>query len=243
MAKTGAEPIGSMGTDTPVAVLSDRPAAVRLLPAALRPGHQPAPRRHPRGAGHLAGLHHRPEGNLLDPTPASCRQVVLPNPILTNDELAKLLYINDDGDQPGFKPFAVDGLYPVAEGGEACAGRSTTSGPRCRRRSTTGPRSSSSATATRTPSWRRSRRCCSPRRVHHHLIREKTRTRVGLVVETGEAREVHHMALLLGYGAGAINPYLAFETIEDMIDEGPAGWASPSARRSATTSRPAARAC
>ena len=56
--------------------------------------------------------------------------------------------------------------------------------------------------------------------VHHHLIREKTRTQVGLVVECGDAREVHHMALLLGYGAGAINPYLAFETIEDLIDQG-----------------------
>src|SRR5919107_202971 len=56
--------------------------------------------------------------------------------------------------------------------------------------------------------------------VHHHLIREKTRTRVGLVVETGEAREVHHIALLLGYGAGAVNPYLAFDTIIDMIKSG-----------------------
>ena len=56
--------------------------------------------------------------------------------------------------------------------------------------------------------------------VHHHLIREKTRTQVGLVIETGDAREVHHMALLIGYGAGAINPYLAFEAIEDMIIEG-----------------------
>ena len=54
--------------------------------------------------------------------------------------------------------------------------------------------------------------------VHHHLIREKTRTMVGLVVESGDAREVHHMALLIGYGAGAVNPYLAFESIEDLID-------------------------
>jgi glutamate synthase (NADPH/NADH) large chain len=59
--------------------------------------------------------------------------------------------------------------------------------------------------------------------VHHHLIREKTRTKVGLVVECGDAREVHHMALLIGYGAGAINPYLAFETIEDMIAQGLTG--------------------
>src|SRR5436305_2206147 len=56
--------------------------------------------------------------------------------------------------------------------------------------------------------------------VHHHLIREKTRTQVGLVVEAGDAREVHHMALLLGYGAGAINPYMAFETLDDMCEQG-----------------------
>ncbi len=69
-------------------------------------------------------------------------------------------------------------------------------------------------------SWRPSRRCCRVSSVHHHLIREKTRTRVGLVVECGDAREVHHMALLIGYGAAAINPYLAFETIEDLIADG-----------------------
>ena len=68
--------------------------------------------------------------------------------------------------------------------------------------------------------WRRSRRCCSPSAVHHHLVRERTRTQVGLVVEAGDAREVHHMALLIGYGAAAINPYMAFETLEAMTARG-----------------------
>ena len=81
--------------------------------------------------------------------------------------------------------------------------------------------------------------------VHHHLIREKTRTQVGLVVESGDAREVHHMALLVGYGAGAINPYLAFESIEDLIRQGLYGLERrrPARTRSRTTSRPRARAC
>ena len=161
-----------------------------------------------------------PEGNLLRPGPASCRQVVLPHPIITNDELAKLLYINDDNDMPGFKPFAIDGLYQVAEGGDGL------------RRA---------LDEVRAEGERRHRR----RRQDHHPQRpllqrrfgtdpvaaahrgrapppdpEKARTKVGLIVECGDVREVHHMALLLGYGAGAINPYLAFETIEDMIDQG-----------------------
>ena len=71
--------------------------------------------------------------------------------------------------------------------------------------------------------------------VHHHLVREKTRTKVGLIVESGDAREVHHMALLLGYGAAAINPYLAFETIDDMIARRKARQASHPARRAGTT--------
>ena len=71
--------------------------------------------------------------------------------------------------------------------------------------------------------------------VHHHLVREKTRTRVGLVVETGEAREVHHFALLLGYGAGAINPYLAFDTIRDLVPRGRARRAHRAQGASRTT--------
>ena len=180
--------------------------------------------------------------------PASCRQIVLPFPIIDNDELAKLRHIDDDGDMPGFtraRRLAASTASPTA----ATALRD---GARRRLR-----RGVSEAIAERRPhhralrpplrrrAARRSRRCCSPRAVHHHLVREKTRTQVGLVVETGDAREVHHFALLLGYGAGAINPYLAFES-----DRGPrprgllrSTGVDPSARRSRTTSRPRARAC
>src|SRR5687767_6362669 len=221
MAKTGAEPIGSMGTDTPVAVLSDRARLLfdyfqQLFAQVTNPPLDAIREELVTSMGSTIV----PEGNLLRPGPASCRQVVVPHPILTNDELAKLLYINDDNDMPGFKPFAIDGLYRVADGGEGL------------RRALDEVRAKVSAAIADGAkvivlSDRYSSDELAPipsllltSAVHHHLIREKTRTKVGLIVECGDAREVHHMALLLGYGAGAINPYLAFETIEDMIDQG-----------------------
>jgi glutamate synthase (NADPH/NADH) large chain len=221
MTRTGAEPIGSMGTDTPVAVLSDRPRLLfdyfqQLFAQVTNPPLDAIREELVTSMGNSLG----PENNLLHPGPASCRQIVLTQPILTNDELAKLLYINDDNDMPGFKPFAIDGLYPVAEGGEGM------------RRALEEVRAKVSAAVADGAklivlSDRYSSAELAPipsllltAAVHHHLIREKSRTRVGLVVECGDAREVHHMALLMGYGAAAINPYLAFETIEDLIDQG-----------------------
>ncbi len=221
MARTGAEPIGSMGTDTPVAVLSDRPRMLfdyfqQLFAQVTNPPLDAIREELVTSMGKAIG----PEANLLRPGPASCRQVVLPQPILTNSQLAKLLYINDDNDMPGFKPFAIDGLFPVAEGGEGL------------RKALEEIRTKvSAAVADGTKLIVLSDRYSSDElapipsllltsAIHHHLIREKTRTQVGLVVECGDAREVHHMALLLGFGAAAINPYLAFETIEDLIDQG-----------------------
>ncbi len=221
MARTGAEPIGSMGTDTPVAVLSDRPRLLfdyfqQLFAQVTNPPLDAIREELVTSMGSTLG----PEGNLLRPGPASCRQVVLPYPIVTNAQLAKLLYINDDNDMPGFKPFAIDGLYPVAAGGDGL------------RRALEEVRAKVSAAIAQGAkiivlSDRFSSAELAPipsllltAAVHHHLIREKTRTQVGLVVECGDAREVHHMALLLGYGAAAINPYLAFETIDDLIDQG-----------------------
>ena len=221
MARTGAEPIGSMGTDTPVAVLSDRSRLLfdyfqQLFAQVTNPPLDAIREELVTSMASTLG----PEGNLLAPGPGSCRQVNLPYPILTNAELAKLLYINDDGDRPHFKPFAIDGLYPVADGGEGL------------RRALEDVRAKVSAAIADGAkiiilSDRYSNEDLAPipslllvSAVHHHLIREKTRTQVGLVVECGDAREVHHMALLLGYGAAAINPYLAFETIDDMIDQG-----------------------
>jgi glutamate synthase (NADPH/NADH) large chain len=221
MVKTGYEPIGSMGTDTPIAALSDRPRLLfdyfqQLFAQVTNPPLDAIREELVTSLSQNLG----PEGNLLDPTPASCRQIVLPHPILSNADLAKLLYINEDGDQGGFRPFAVDGLYPVAEGGEGL--RRALEEVRARV-----SRAIADGAKVIILSDRHSNEELAPipslllvSAVHHHLIREKTRTQVGLVLECGDAREVHHMALLLGYGASAVNPYLAFETIDDLINEG-----------------------
>src|SRR5206468_3359428 len=140
-------------------------------------------------------------------------------PILSNDELAKLLYIHEGGVE-GFRTFAVDGLYRVADGGDGLRAALDT----IRANVTAAMADGANIIVL---SDRHSNEELAPipslllvSAVHHHLIREKTRTRVGLVVEAGDAREVHHMALLIGFGAAAVNPYLAFETIEDMIRHG-----------------------
>ena len=250
MARTGDEAIGSMGTDTPIAVLSDRPRLLfdyfqQLFAQVTNPPLDAIREELVTSLGSTIG----PEGNLLDPGPASCRQIVLPFPILDNDELAKLIHINA-GRRPGRVRVGASSpaCTPWPAAAWPCAGPRPHPHARSARRSPSGARII-------VLSDRNARRGLAPipsllltSAVHHHLIREKTRTKVGLVVEAGDAREVHHMALLLGYGAGAINPYLAFETIEDLIARGRHGCARARRDRSgrggqATTSRPPARAC
>jgi glutamate synthase (NADPH/NADH) large chain len=161
-----------------------------------------------------------PEGNLLDANPGACHQVALPYPILDNDELAKLIHINDDGDRPEFAAKVIPGYFRVADGG---AGLSTAL-DRVRAEVSAavdgGARIIVLSDRDSGPDLAPIPSLLLVSAVHHHLIREGKRTQVGLVVETGDAREVHHMALLTGYGAGAINPYLAFESIEDLILQG-----------------------
>ncbi|WP_211370083.1 glutamate synthase large subunit [Nonomuraea turkmeniaca] len=221
MAKVGQEPIGSMGTDTPVAVLSEKPRLLfdyftQLFAQVTNPPLDAIREELVTSLASTIG----PEGNLLDPGPSSCRQLVLPYPVIDNDELAKIIHINDEHDLPGFHPRVISGLYEVAGGGEALlrrleeiraeASQAIADGARIIVLSDRG----SSETLAPIPSL------LLTGAVHHHLIQEKTRTKIGLVVETAEARECHHMALLIGYGAGAINPYLAIETVEDLVDTG-----------------------
>ena len=158
-----------------------------------------------------------PEGNLLAPGPASCRQIVLPYPVIDNDELAKILSIDEDGDMPGFKAVRVSGLYRVRDGGAGLKARLTEI---CRHISEAiedGARilvlsdRDSTAELAPIPSL------LLTAAVHQHLVREQTRTQVALLVESGDCREVHHAAVLIGYGAAAVNPYLAFESIEDLV--------------------------
>ncbi len=218
--KTGTEPIGSMGTDTPIAVLSDRPRLLfdyfqQLFAQVTNPPLDAIREEVVTSVGSTVG----PESNLLNPGPQSCRQLVLPFPIIDNDELAKIVNADADGSFPELHAHVVSGLYRVDGGGAALKGalddiRAGVSA------------AIESGARVIVLSDRNSDEVLAPipsllltAAVHHHLIREKTRTQVGLIVESGDAREVHHMALLVGFGAGAINPYLAFESIEDMIRE------------------------
>jgi glutamate synthase (ferredoxin) len=157
-----------------------------------------------------------PEGNLIGPTPLSCHQIKITYPVLDNDQTAKLRHIQSHG----FSSVVLPMLFDARENGrglaramdELCAAaeRAVRQGTNILILSDRGldethaPIPSLLATAG----------------VHHHLVRTGLRTRCGLVIESGDAREVHHMALLLGYGAGAVNPYLAFETLDDMIRQG-----------------------
>ncbi|HEX5268172.1 MAG TPA: glutamate synthase central domain-containing protein, partial [Acidimicrobiales bacterium] len=221
MARVGAEPVGSMGTDTPIAVLSARPRLLfdyfaQLFAQVTNPPLDAIREELVTSLSSTIG----PEGNLLEPTPESCHQIVLPFPVIDNEDLARLRYINEHGETPGFRAVAVDGLYEVAGGGPAL------------RRALDEVRAKVSAAIEGGAniiilSDRFSSAELAPipsllltSAVHHHLVRARTRTRVGLIVEAGDAREVHHVALLVGYGAAAVNPYLAFETIDDMIETG-----------------------
>ncbi len=221
MAKTGLEPIGSMGTDTPVAVLSEKPRLLfdyfsQLFAQVTNP---PLDAIREELVTSLSGSI-GPEQNLLDPTAASCRQIVVPFPVIDNDDLAKIVQVNDDGDQPGLSAVTIYGLYPVNGGGEALRDALD----RVRREVSTAIAAGARIIVL---SDRESTETMAPipsllmtSAVHHHLIREKSRTQVGLIVEAGDVREVHHVALLIGYGAAAVNPYLAMETVEDLVRDG-----------------------
>src|SRR4051812_5579771 len=221
MARTGVEALGSMGTDTPIAVLSSRPRMLfdyfsQLFAQVTNPPLDAIREELVTSLGGTIG----PEANLLDPGPESCRQIVLPFPVIDNEDLAKLRYIDEEGGVEGYQPVTIDALYPVREDGVGL--RDAIDQIRAQ---------VSAAIADGVDLIILSDRYATEElapipsllitaAVHHHLIREKTRTRVGLVVETGEAREVHHIALLLGYGAAAVNPYLVFDVLRDLAREG-----------------------
>ena len=225
MARAGAEPIGSMGTDTPLAVLSDRPRLVfdyftQLFAQVTNPPLDAIREELVTSLATIAG----PEQNLLEPLPASCRQVVLSNPVLSDRDLAKIVHINDDGNLPGLASHLVDGRYDPRGGGEGlrdrlaeiCAEVSAAIAGGARL-IVLSDRVSTSNSLVPIPSL------LLTGAVHHHLIREKTRTMAGLIVEAGDVRECHHVALLVGYGAAAVTPYLAIESARDLARRGALG--------------------
>jgi glutamate synthase (NADPH/NADH) large chain len=221
MARSGAEPIGSMGTDTPVAVLSEKPRLLfdyfsQIFAQVTNPPLDAIREELVTSLGGSIG----PEHNLLDPGPQSCRQITLDFPVIDNDQLAKILNINADGSHPGLIAHKVKGLFAIADGGEGLKHRIEEIRAEVSEAIKNGARiivlSDRDGDGENAPIPS----LLLTAAVHHHLIREKTRTHVGLVVETGEVREVHHVALLVGYGAAAVNPYLAMESAEDLVFQG-----------------------
>lgn len=221
MAKNGAEPLGSMGTDTPIAALSTKPRLLfdyfaQLFAQVTNPPLDAIREELVTSLGASIG----PEHNLLDPGPASCKQISLQFPVIDNDELAKIINVNADGDQPGFVCHVVRGLFKTAGGGKSLVARINEIRAEISKAISEGARiivlSDRDGDAENAPIPS----LLLTAAVHHHLIREKTRTQVGLVVESGEVREVHHVALLIGFGAAAINPYLAMESAEDLVRQG-----------------------
>ena len=221
MAASGAEPLGSMGTDTPTAVLSQRSRLlydyfVELFAQVTNPPLDAIREEIVTSMARVMG----PEQNLLEPTAASCRQIVLRWPVLDNDELNKIVHINDDGEHGGLRTAVLKALYDVERGGEGLADALEDLRLRACDAIAKGARTlvisdrDSDHTRAPIPSL------LAVSAVHHHLVRTKERTTVALVVESGDAREVHHIAMLIGFGAAAVNPYLAFESIEDLVREG-----------------------
>ncbi|HEV7979013.1 glutamate synthase large subunit [Amycolatopsis sp.] len=221
MARTGAEPVGSMGNDSPLASISSGPRQlfdyfIQLFAQVTNPPLDSIREELVTSLGAQIGA----EPNLLDGNAASCRRIVLPFPVLDNDELAKLVHANDDGDLPEFQAVTVLGRYDVHGGGASLIKRldeirgevseAIEDGARIIVLSDRGVDENHAAI----PSL------LLTGAVHHHLVREKTRTQVGLIVESGDAREVHHIALLIGYGVAAVNPYMAMATVEEMARQG-----------------------
>jgi len=216
MARLGAEATGSMGNDTPLAVLSDKPQSLfnyfqQLFAQVTNPPIDCIREELVTSSAMTIGT----ERNLLDPKPANCNLIALGSPILTNNDLAKLRQI----DRPGFQSVTLPILFPAGGGAEelvaamdalcAQADAAIAAGQNILILSDRGLDHDHAAIPALL--------ACAG--LHHHLIRQGTRTQIGLVLESGEPREVHHFSLLVGYGVAAINPYLAFETIDDAIRE------------------------
>jgi glutamate synthase (NADPH/NADH) large chain len=222
IATNAAEPLGAMGSDTPVAVLSTRPRLLfdyftQMFAQVTNP---PLDAIREELVTALAGAI-GPEPNLLDDTPLHARKLVLPFPVLDNDELAKIVHIDRDPQLAGvFRAMTVRGLYKVDGGGAALEARLEEIFAQVDHAIADGVSfivlsdRDGDADLAPIPSLLLSSA------VHHHLLRQRTRTRVSLVVEAGDVREVHHAALLIGYGAAAVNPYLAMESVEDLARSG-----------------------
>ncbi|WP_127129210.1 glutamate synthase large subunit [Georgenia sp. SYP-B2076] len=229
MAATGAEAIGSMGTDTPVAVLSSRPRLLfdyfsQLFAQVTNPPLDAIREELVTALGGAIG----PEPNLLEDTPEHTHKLVVPFPTIDNDQLAKIRNI---GKVPhlghGFTSVTVSGLYPVAGGGAALQARLEEIFAEVDAAVESGVSfivlsdRESTAELAPIPSL------LLTSAVHHHTLRQHTRTKISLIVEAGDVREVHHVALLISYGAACVNPYLAMESVEHLVRSGVVSGVTP----------------
>ncbi|HEY9764473.1 MAG TPA: glutamate synthase large subunit [Trichocoleus sp.] len=217
MARDGVEAVGSMGTDTPLAVLSDRPKLLydyfqQLFAQVTNPPIDSIREEIITSPETTIGA----EQNLLKPEPESCHLIELKTPILSNADLAKLKHVSEGG----FKSVTLPMLFNPNEGAAGLESALTKIFAEADRAIESGVSllilSDRDVDASQAPIPA----LLAVSGLHHHLIRQGTRTRVGLVLESGEPREVHHFAVLIGYGCGAINPYLAFESIDALIQQG-----------------------
>ncbi len=218
MAKNGEEPIGSMGNDTPLAVLSDKPVLIydyfkQLFAQVTNPPIDAIREEIVTGTEVMIGS----EQNLLEPRPENCRQIKLKNPILTNEKLEKLRNLN----RLHFQSMTLPILFNPVEGGQGLEDALQNLFSRAdeiiaRDEANILILSDRGIDEEHAPIPA----LLAVSGLHHHLIQKGTRTHIGLIVESAEPREVHHFAMLVGYGAVAVNPYLAFDTIRDMIKQG-----------------------
>ncbi|MFL5424761.1 MAG: glutamate synthase central domain-containing protein, partial [Myxococcales bacterium] len=221
MATTGNEAVGSMGSDTPLAVLSERPQPLfnyfsQLFAQVTNPPVDGIREEIIMAAETTIG----PEVNLLEPGPECARQLALPSPILTNDELGRIRALDGGPGTSGLKAVKLPTLFNPQ--GDGTSLRSALEDLRWKASECIAEGFNlivlsdrgNDADSAPIPAL------LAVAAVHHHLIREGTRTRCSLIVESGEPREVHHFALLIGYGASAVNPYLAIETVRDQVEQG-----------------------
>ncbi|MBS0208137.1 MAG: glutamate synthase large subunit [Planctomycetes bacterium] len=213
MASDGAEPIGSMGNDTPLAVLSDRPQPLysyfkQLFAQVTNPPLDAIREEIVTSLITTIGS----EGNLLDESAQQCRLLRLDTPIITNAELRKIKTL----DRPGFKSRTLSTLFRRGEGADGMRRRLDALRAEASQAIADGVTLLILSDRGVDEHWVPIPALLATSGVHHHLIREASRTHCGLIVESGEPREVHHFALLTGYGAGAVNPYLAFCTLAEM---------------------------
>ena len=217
MARAGEEPIGSMGNDNALAVLSDqRPPLFsyfkQLFAQVTNPPIDPIRESIVMSLGTGVGS----EGNLLDETPEHAHQLVMDQPILRNDELETLRHVSSDV----FRAHTIDITWPVDEGAAGMSARLANVCDEAHDAVMAGVNILILSDRAAGPDRAPIPSLLAVAAVHHHLVRLGTRLRAGLVLESGEPREVHHFATLIGYGVSAINPYLLFDTVDELVADG-----------------------